>query len=244
MIEATAIIAAQELWTNAAESDHAAETAEAAFVGFARAVEQLRSNLRELGYPEVPGLVASANDVEALIGKIESAVGGTVPPVLASLWRVAGGVSLVDLKGYAHEHFWDAQGIRGPNGFCDGVYVDACTKDWADFVIQDFVDLHDDPDLPPLSGPFMLSLAPDGYHKDNISGGASYGVSVGDGWLASWQNFSWTGSRRPESAPTGQVDLLGYLRTAILECAGFPALLGVPAFELIRGRLLRGVDVF
>jgi hypothetical protein len=90
---------------------------------------------------------------------------------------------------------------------------------------------------------FVLTLAPDGYHKDNISGGA-YGVRLGSGWLAQWEDFAWGGPTRPESAPTDPCDFLGYLRTAILECAGFPGLLGVPGFEAIRQVLLRGLPRF
>ena len=109
--------------------------------------------------------------------------------------------------------------------------------------MQDFSDLAVDSALP-ADGRYLLSLAPDGYHKDDISGGAPYSIAVGGGWLAPWQNFAWTGARRPVSSPPDPCDLLGYLRTSLLECAGFPALLGAPSFEPIRERLLRNLEVF
>ena len=81
------------------------------------------------------------------------------------------------------------------------------------------------------------------HHKDDISGGDSYGVKDG-AWLPPLMNFEWSGRIRPLSATNSKVDLMAYLRTSILECAGFPGLLGNKAFEPIRVRLIESLPVF
>jgi hypothetical protein len=103
--------------------------------------------------------------------------------------------------------------------------------------------LAEDPDVAPPEH-YPLSLSPDGYHKGNISGGAPYEMQVGGVWLAPVENFAWSGALRPVSAPADPCDLAAYLRTARLECAGFPGLYGTPQFEPIREQLLRGVPIF
>jgi hypothetical protein len=155
---------------------------------------------------------------------------------------MVGGVSFVDLAEYAHVTFWRERGIVGPDGYCDGLHVDSCDNDWLTFALEDFPDMAGATD-PVSAQPYLLSLSPDGYHKDNISGGDPYGMLVQGDWLAPLENFSWTGPRRPLSA-SDRCDLLSYLRTTVLECAGFPALFGVESFEPIRKRLLGGIEVF
>jgi hypothetical protein len=71
-----------------------------------------------------------------------------------------------------------------------------------------------------------------------------YGVFLGVSWRPIWQNFEWKGLKHPITALTNPPDFLSYLRTTILECAGFPAFLGVPAFDPIKKRLLQDVPVF
>lgn len=90
--------------------------------------------------------------------------------------------------------------------------------------------------------PFYLDLAPDYHHKDDFSGGASYGMAPGGGWLAPWLHFRWT---TPSAcAPSDTPDLVSYLRASILEFAGFPGCMGRPGFEKLRDRLLRRVEPF
>jgi hypothetical protein len=246
MIDPAMISKAQRAWRDAALADDAtaASAAAPALEGLQRAATTLVANLRELGYPAVPGVIPPEPDLASRLRLLEATIGGAIPPTLVAFWQHVGGISLVDLDGYSHVEFWEARGILGPDGYCDGLHVDPCSASWTEFALRDFADLNEDPDLPPPEGPHLLSLAPDGYHKDNISGGMPYGIEVGGGWLAPWLNFSWTGRQRPTSAMLDPTDLLGYLRTSILECAGFPALFGVPSFEPIRERLLRNVEVF
>lgn len=204
--------------------------------GCARSLDVVAANLARLGYPAVPGRVPPRDDVGALVERCEAALGGPVPPVLRLFWELVGGVALVDLDGYAHEGFWDASGLRGARGYCDGVFVDACTPDWIRMVL-------DDPEHPPTD-PLVLSLSPDGYHKDDTSGGPAYGMPLERSWLAPWLYFAWSGHVRPRCAPADPPDLLGYLRASILECAGFPGLYGTPEFESFRHRVLTGVAPF
>ena len=224
----------------AAGGSTASSHAALAFAGVVEAVSKLQQNLRTLSYPAVPGLIAVGSGLEARIGRLATAAQGTVPPLLRAFWSSVGGISLVDLNDYAHIEFWESHGIRGPQGFCDGVYVDACSHSWLDFAVEDLVDQAQDPD----ADLFVIPISPDGYHKDDISGGPAYGLAVDGDWLTPLQHFDWTGPLRPRSAPDEPCDLLSYLRSSILECAGFPALYGVEAFEPIRRRLLENVRVF
>jgi hypothetical protein len=134
--------------------------------------------------------------------------------------------------------------MAGAKTCCDGLYLDGCDDEWFDCMIDELDALRaaETDGSSPL--PFALPLAPDGLHKDNVSGGEPYFVVPGDRWLAPLRNFRWCGPARPHSAPPNPCDLLGYLRTAILECAGFPGLYGSDAFEPIRQRLLEDVPVF
>ena len=62
--------------------------------------------------------------------------------------------------------------------------------------------------------------------------------------VAGMENFTWDGYRKPVSAQPGDVDILSYMRIAVPECAGFPALLGDQKFEPIRRELLQGIRAF
>lgn len=55
--------------------------------------------------------------------------------------------------------------------------------------------------------------------------------------------FQWEGER-PKSAGESPIDFIAYLRTALLEGAGFPGLLGLKGFGKVRDRLLKDVPVF
>jgi hypothetical protein len=62
-------------------------------------------------------------------------------------------------------------------------------------------------------------------------------------WAAAPPSF-FAGAERPRSALRERLDFVSYLRTAVLECAGFPGLLGDRAFEEIRPALLENLPLF
>lgn len=204
-----------------------------------RVLEILEVRLAELGYPVTSLILEPETDQELRIAHVDAVTQREVPAVLKLLWRTLGGISFIDVDDYSHCEFWGRLGIEGAHGFCDGVYVDACSQEWLDYTLEDFEACQSDNAV----SEFHYSFAPDGYHKDDISGGDPYGLR-GEGWLAEVVFFSWSGKRVPESAPAFPLDLLGYLRTSILECGGFPGLLGHPKFEPIREKLVAGLPLF
>lgn len=235
----------QEGWIRAARVSDAVARAAAgrALRGASDATKVLLKNLGKLDYPEVRGVRPPPKRIEDRLAKLRGALGAAPPPALTLFWETVGGISLVDLTAYQHVGFWKRRGVTGPAGFSDGVHIDRCSKGWVRFVCQDHDDLRSDPAGAPR-GPYAIPISPDGYHKDNLSGGPTYGMAIGGGWLAPILDFEWSGSRRPLSAPEGPPDLIGYLRTALLECAGFPALYGSDSFEPVRIQLLDGVAPF
>ena len=62
-------------------------------------------------------------------------------------------------------------------------------------------------------GPFLCPIAPDVLHKDNVSGGAPYGIALPDPGADATLHNEWH-----------HVKFVPYLRIAILEWAGFPGL--------------------
>ena len=200
-------------------------------------------NLKAFGYSWISSEQIPARFLRANIQTIETKTGISIPEILVAFWEKVGGISFVDLKDYRHVGFWEQQGITLPKGFADGLHIDPCNSEWTSSVSQDFADWQDY-SAQGQSESFLISLSPDGYHKDKISGGSPYGVIADSSWKPIWQNFEWSGTSYPVSALANPPDFLSYLRTAILECAGFPALLGDPAFHPIKEKLLQGVPLF
>jgi hypothetical protein len=203
----------------------------------------LSENLRNIGYVWVSSERIPEDVLERNVRVIETKTGLLIPKILVGFWKLVGGVSFVDLNNYRHIDFWKENKISTKNGFADGLHIDACNDEWISFIYNDFVEWKEyfSPDE---SDGFLLSLSPDGYHKDNFSGGEPYGVLAESNWKPIWQNFEWSSVAYPVTALASPPDFLSYLRTTILECAGFPALLGVPAFDPIKEKLLQGVPIF
>lgn len=207
------------------------------------AISVLRNNLQNIGYVWVSIENVPPEFLKTNVQMIESKTGLLIPPILIEFWGIVGGVSFVDLETYKHKDFWEKHKINPKNGFSDGLHIDACNQKWASFICDDYMEWREY-FTPDESDGFVLSLSPDGYHKDNISGGAPYGVLTGLNWKPVWKNFAWSGVVKPVTALTSSPDFLSYLRTTILECAGFPALLGIPAFAPIKEKLLQNVPLF
>ena len=110
-----------------------------------------------------------------------------MPPPLLAVWQVVGGVSLLDLSDYSHCQFWEERGVGyvgdGASEFCDAVHIESPVDDrvdsFIDFVLEErFVWL--DSGAAADGEPFEFPIAPDGYHKDDISGGPPYGLVPGE----------------------------------------------------------------
>lgn len=245
MIEIEKVQETQRAWQAISPDDESAiqKMADKSLTGCAEAVVVLIENLKKIGYVWANSEQLKVDTIENNIQTLEKTMEMPVPQILVRFWKIIGGISLIDLDRYQHVEFWKEHKIAGPKYFCDGLYVDSCCDGWTASVCDDFVDWRDN-STPGGSEEFLLSLSPDGYHKDNTSGGSPYGIFPGNSWKPIWQYFEWSGVERPLSAPEGSTDFLSYLRTTILECAGFPAFFGVPGFDPIKERILRGVPIF
>lgn len=235
------IRSAQQQWleTVASGRDVAAH-AETAIQGCRAAILQLEAGYRALDYPVRNFLHPLPAGYEAGIAALEAHTGIPVPEVVRVFWRVVGGASFVDVEQYRHDAYWSERGIAGRDGYCDGFHVDGLEESWLEYTRDNF-DVHREDDVEDL---FRYELSPDGYHKDDISGGDAYAVGQNDLWAPTWENFEWSGYRRPETAAPDPTDFLSYVRTALLECAGFPGLLGHPQFEPLRLHLTANLPVF
>jgi len=218
MVEIEKILETQRQWQAISARGETAirEMAGESLGRCAEAIEILSNNLRDIGYPWASRELISPEVLDINIAIIAGTLGLPVPPILVMFWQIIGGVSLIDLENYRHVDFWEDQDIVGPCGFCDGLYVEACSREWAAYICDDCVDWKDYYTACG-SNRYLLELSPDGYHKDNISGGASNGVYPGPSWVPVWGNFEWTGRKYPVTAHGNSPDFLSYLRTTILE---------------------------
>lgn len=245
MIEIEKILRKQRAWQEVSTDDETGIRAMAveSLSKCRDAIAVLSENLRKIGYVWVSSEPIPAHEVERNIQTIEAETGLQIPKILVAFWKIIGGISFVDLDHYRHVVFWRKHKIIAPQGFADGLHIDACNREWAAYICQEYEDWQND-DQQDETEPFLVSLSPDGYHKDNISGGDPYGVFAEPAWKPIWQYFEWTGAVNPVTAVADPPDFLSYLRTTVLECAGFPGLLGIPAFDGLRSKLLEGVPLF
>jgi hypothetical protein len=245
MIEIEKTLEKQRAWQAASSDDESVISAMAveSLSNCAEAIAVLRENLRKIGYIWVSSEPISADELERNIQSIEAETGLQISKIMVAFWRIIGGISFVDLEHYRHVRFWREHKIIAPQGFADGLHVDACSRGWAAHICQEYEDWQND-DQQGEAEPFLVSLSPDGYHKDNISGGEPYGVFAESAWKPIWQYFEWSGMVKPITALADPPDFLSYLRTTVLECAGFPGLLGIPAFDNLRNELLEDVPIF
>ena len=82
--------------------------------------------------------------------------------------------------------------------------MDVVEDDWLTYTTADFDHYAEDDD----ERSFMFSMAPDGYHKDDISGGLPYALGRGSDWAPMWENFRWAGYHRPVTAVPDPSDFL------------------------------------
>ena len=184
-------------------------------------VEVLIDRLPSLGYrfgiypdgsatPYYDGpLVAPPPDIKSKIAKVETLVGGPIPFSLSIFWQVVGSV---DFIGYHHS--WPE--YSDPLVVYPIEAVDSEYDDWRDACEEDGLE---------QVGPFAIPIAPDVYHKDNVSGGSPYSIVV--------PHRAIDARLEDEVHETTFVD---YLRIAF-GCGGFPGLRSLPkeAKDLTKG---------
>jgi hypothetical protein len=245
MIEIEEILGKQRAWQAAPTEDDAVMSAMTleSLSTCAEAITILSGNLKKLGYVWVSSEPIPANELEGNIRMIQAKTGLAVPKILVTFWNVIGGISFVDLEHYRHVSFWQKHKIIAPQGFADGLHVYTCNREWASYICDEYEEWQND-DQRDEAEEFLLDLSPDGYHKDNISGGEPYGVFAESAWKPIWQYFEWSGAVKPVTALADPPDFLSYLRTTVLECAGFPGLFGIPAFDMFRNELLKDIPLF
>lgn len=163
-------------------------------------VDRLRTHDYEFGrYPDGQPMASytgpltepvSQEALEDSINRIESAA-GAIPTSLKAFWV---GVGSIDLVGFKAD--W-------------GEYLDPLVVCGPSAVIPDLEDWQADAESD--RGAFLLPIAPDVLHKDNVSGGSPYGFELPcrsvDGPLA----HEWH-----------ETTFVDYLRLSILEYGGFP----------------------
>lgn len=227
--------AAQERWTKLSPEDPTFPDAVAsAMTGFARVADALGDRLQRMGFPVHPVRQSPLPDIDARIAKLEQLGAGPLPPQLVAFWKAVGQLRFMESAEYAHVRFWSD---RGTDGLTGAVVVAGLDDDDLEYLSDEIADWKEDGD----EDPFEIPLAPDDLHKDNISGGSPFVMAATPSWNEQFHFDGWNASTQ-----TGvtDCDLVSYLRTALLECGGFPGLRGDPAFERVRPDLVAGLEVF
>lgn len=198
-------------------------------------VEELLARLAGLGYPPTFGLEDRATPAQ--LAAARKILGRSAPRVVEIFWEQVGGIYLGG-EDYGHCGFFDERGMR--KSTTDVLQVDGLSQEWLGYLAQEVaVDRETDR--------ILLPLAPDHMQKDDLGTGDPQGVWLGDDdWKPRWAaDSTWPGLRWPDLAEeTDQPDFLTYLRATILECGGFPGLLGVREFESLRRKLVAGLPPF
>ncbi len=188
-----------------------------------RNCEVIVSRLRELGYtfsaypdgstlPYDPGPLTGPSDASRSDQATLEAAVGPIPISLAAFWNQVGCVDLIGMCA-GWPRMLDPLVVEPP---------EACVSelDEMDEILNTY-------------GHFETSLAPDVFHKDNVSGGSPYGLRLPDPCADFVFRFE-------------QHNLLfvPYLRLAILRCGGFPGLEGRETELGILPSLIEGLDSF
>jgi hypothetical protein len=155
--------------------DEVLSVAEETMRRVARNADMLSERLRVKGWTALTGALRTPpapNDV-AVFERIEAITQSSLPPSLRAFWTVVGGIDWV--WNYNREENPPDLGVALPMPEMDPLCVDGAGA--AVHVFDTWEEQRDQPD-PDLIEPFDLDLAPDAFHKANISGGPPYGVEL------------------------------------------------------------------
>ncbi len=168
-------------------------------------IDQIIERLEARGYqfahyPDgepVPGLrggrIRPSSEMLAAMNTLTARV-GALPLSLRCFWQVVGEVTLVG---------------RAPDGELPG-YSDPL---WVEGPQVALAELEEVSSMEDGSDAFLCPIAPDVFHKDNVSGGAPYEIALPNNAFDAPLQGEWRG-----------MGLVAYLRTAILDWGGFPGL--------------------
>lgn len=159
---------------NAERREEVMAVAEATMQRVAHNADIIAGRLRAAGWRALLGQyhdlrTAPARSDDLFFSRIEELTGGPIPPTLLAFWRVVGGVNWV--WDYDSEERPPNLGFDLPLEEYDALCVDApwvityLFDEWIDHKNVGYDDL-------------KIDLAPDFWHKANISGGSAYCVKV------------------------------------------------------------------
>ena len=140
----------------------------------ARAVELLMPRLTAAGYPIRPQPEVDL-DIEDRLRRLEDLAGGPVPLTIAAFWRVVGAVNLApdddaDWPAWMpSDQAWQVK--------LDPLVVDRLEDAW--FSVDEWLEDRAQ-NIPEVVGPLEVEIAPDRFHKVNISGGPPYAIRLPD----------------------------------------------------------------
>jgi len=137
----------------------------------AQAADLVASRLERSGWKSLSGPLRSAPRPEAIAALAQTNGVGTLPASLQAFWEIVGGINFV----------WDYESREQPPDFGLGLPLQRmdplcisgpedlfyCVEEWQ---LQDC--------RAEVAEPLELELAPDVYHKADISGGAPYAISL------------------------------------------------------------------
>lgn len=138
-----------------------------------RNAEALASALADAGWPIQVNEAVTApwHELDQRLAELDELVGAPVPPALEAFWRIVGGIHLVPYARKAPAHVPSALIMLDPLEIEDPENVWFEVDEWAE---------ERDRSHPELAGPIELPVAPDHYHKADISGGDPYSVRFPD----------------------------------------------------------------
>lgn len=151
------------------------EVAEETMRRVARNADLLTERLQAEGWQALSGELRTppSSDDSDVFERIEQITEGPLPPSLYAFWTVVGGVDCV--WNYNSSGPMPGLGVDLAMEEMDPICVDPPRQ--VTYLFDQWLDQKTRPD-PGLVDPFSLDLAPDHYHKADVSGGEPYGIEL------------------------------------------------------------------